>query len=784
MNPLSPFTYYWRHKRHAMMLVALIALGTLGLFVMVSMLDSLVGRLNSSYLSQVSYVAPLNGQNLETGLQAQIQAHPAVEKVIPVSSLSIRYPSLLGQDPLQIFGVTPEEAEILLLRAGLRISVGRMFAPRSNEIVISGSVARALNLSLGDEIDRTVDKKVYAQIASPLKVVGILEPEIVDPGVPAPVFGFISDEYLTSHEAYQKLVHGLLIVPQIGQLTEVNVFLESQIDPAYTEVETIDELRRIMSMALQALYVIFGLVNSLVAVIMALVVAAINRIALLQRIDELGVLNALGFSRGTLTRRMVAETAIITLMGWLVGLAISLGFLALLRDQFFYPRGISFNIWTPAPFLFVIPIPVAVIISAWLSIRKVFTRLDAVQIVERGELSDETGKAYKKVRRSTTRPLASRTFYQRHSRRAIGLVATMALMILGVAFPAFLMLTSLQALEPTAETYRGISEVFPVQGHSVEIGLAGQVRGQAEVEQVIPAIPLYMGMNVPPLTSTSVNIYAVREQDLPILMTRMGIFLAEGQLPRPRTNEMVIAQALATNRGLKVGDRIGGPEYKTELDTDGLPVEMVITGILGPDLPWVGFASYEFIASHEYTQDESEYLLVLSRPGQEAALQAWLEKNAETSLTRVRTYALEMKISQEAMTTLGLAFAVIESLIALVAAIALAALNYIFFNQRRTEFGILNALGRSRLWMIGRVFRETGSISLLAWLCGAAVCLLGLALAQAFIYAPIGLNANFANPIPWSFTLPIPLAVVLVSTATIARMLARLDPVAIVEMKA
>jgi len=40
--------------------------------------------------------------------------------------------------------------------------------------------------------------------------------------------------------------------------------------------------------------------------------------------------------------------------------------------------------------------------------------------------------------------------------------------------------------------------------------------------------------------------------------------------------------------------------------------------------------------------------------------------------------------------TIGVAFALLESLIALVAAVALAALNYIFFSQRREEFGILD----------------------------------------------------------------------------------------------
>jgi tellurite resistance protein TehA-like permease len=60
---------------------------------------------------------------------------------------------------------------------------------------------------------------------------------------------------------------------------------------------------------------------------------------------------------------------------------------------------------------------------------------------------------------------------------------------------------------------------------------------------------------------------------------------------------------------------------------------------------------------------------------------------------------------------------------------------------------------------------------------------LGLVLAQIFIYSPLGLKADFSNLLPWLFTLPVPIAVVVVSTGTIGRKLRKLDPVAIIERR-
>jgi hypothetical protein len=61
--------------------------------------------------------------------------------------------------------------------------------------------------------------------------------------------------------------------------------------------------------------------------------------------------------------------------------------------------------------------------------------------------------------------------------------------------------------------------------------------------------------------------------------------------------------------------------------------------------------------------------------------------------------------------------------------------------------------------------------------------MVGLICAQVSVYGPRGLSLDFLNPVPWLFTLPIPLVVVIAGTGTISRMLSRLDPVSIIERR-
>jgi ABC-type antimicrobial peptide transport system permease subunit len=128
-------------------------------------------------------------------------------------------------------------------------------------------------------------------------------------------------------------------------------------------------------------------------------------------------------------------------------------------------------------------------------------------------------------------------------------------------------------------------------------------------------------------------------------------------------------------------------------------------------------------------------------------------------------------------------FGIIEGVIAVVAAVALAILSYTFFIQRQDEFGVLHAIGHSRRWLVRRTARESASVVAVAWLLSVVLCGIGLICMQAAVFAPKGMTFNLFSPAPWVFTLPMPVAVVAVSAGLIARTLRKLDPVAIIERR-
>jgi ABC-type antimicrobial peptide transport system permease subunit len=783
MNPLAPTTYYRRHKAAALVQVAIIGLAAVAVFVLVSVLDAIPSRANVSYLTKLSRVIPV-GEALDPGIVSEIQTYPGVERVIPDSGLWISLPTLLGTESQRLLGVSMQDAQYLMQHCGVRLKEGRMFEPRRSEFVLSEEVARALNLKVGDAIARQIDRRYYETVADPLVLVGILEgdPE-VNKG-PSVRLALVSGEYMSSHELYAPRPTSLIVVAEPERKAAVDEFLETAIDTQYTDVETFAEIVRFARMGRALVYVVFGIVNSVVSVIVALVVGVINQIAVAKRLGELGLLHALGHHKVRVVRRMTVETAIVACIGTLVGLGLALLAASAIKSSLFYNLGMEMNLLNPGPFLLVLPMPAVVVAMSYRSIRRTFARLDAVSIVERGHLSTEGARDRRATVRSSVKPLSSLTFYLRHRQRGILLILSTALMVVATTLPVYLLSAMTSAIEPYFEHLQYLTEVSPIQS-KLDPGIVSQIRNHPAVAYTIPAVRLAMWMSVPPWGGTDVRIYGVNEGDLPVLLQSLGMQVQEGRLPRPRSNELVISAAIAANRGLHIGDVVGGETGRDDsLIVDGLPVEMVVTGILSPDRPWVGFASSEYLRSHEATSARTPRLLLVPREGRKQELDRWLEASLASNQMGIATYATEEQEYQEMTTSISLTFALLECMLAAVAAVALGTLNYVFVLQRKEEFGVLNAIGRSRRWLVSRLVGETSSVAGIGWVAGAAVCGIGLIGLQVLFYAPRGLNLSIFNLIPWLFTTPLPLSMVLASMVTVARTLSTLDPVSVVERRA
>lgn len=785
MNPRSAFTYLRRRKRHALLLMILIALATLAVCVMVRMLDFLFEQVEVSerHLGRVSEVRPLRG-TLDPAVVSQIRANPDVARVIPQRALYVGVP-LNTSGGLHVFGLLADDIPFLLETLGLRVKAGRLPRARTNEIALSEEIATVLDLQAGDLLGRSLDERYYEDMPTTMVLVGLLESEPTLDRKQRVRVGLVSYEYLNSHELYASRPSSLLVAPGEGRKEVVDRFLETSVALPNALVMTQRRLSEEMAEGMLLFRAMFGIVDIVFALVIALVVATINRLALIRRLEELGLLHAVGHSRGWLVRRLTLQAAAVAVVGWLLGLVLAWLLFAWLKVNVIGPC-LDLDLGRLTPVWFSAPIPFLMILIVSWSLTRTLGRLDAVAIIERGALAMEASRERRAVKHSLARPLSLSAFYRRHKRRGLVLMVTMALMILGVAFPALLFTPVASTNQVLYEHLRYVSVVSPRLGVSLDPAVVAQIKTHPALVEAIPTIRVGLMIDMPPLSQNTIDIYGVQQQDLGEILDLYGLQVEEGRLPEPRSNEIVVSRAIAMNRGLDVGDQVGRPVYEEDY---ALPTEMVVVGVLSrlPALPagdpWIGFAPYEYLSSHKTYASQSTGLILVPAGGRKAELDTWLEDQVASEKTAVSTYRAWQEDLREINRILLWTFGGIEGVVTLVASIALAVLGYVFFSQRRDEFGVLHAIGHSRRWLVRRTIVETTSVAAVAWLIGAIVCLAALVYMQAALLAPKGLTLNLFDPGAWLLTLPIPLAVIAVSAGLVVWMLSRLDPVSIIERR-
>jgi len=170
MNPLSPLTYYRRHKGQALLLLVLIGSLTLGVTTMVRLTDVVFDsmRFPFHYLTRMSRLMPSAGPDIDwqsrtstsgtvdTGIAAQIRAHPDVAAVLPENGLYVGVPMGMVV-PTPVLGVTEADLPAVMEACDLRLKEGRLIRSRTSEIVLSEEIVRALGLTIGDHVSYEIN---------------------------------------------------------------------------------------------------------------------------------------------------------------------------------------------------------------------------------------------------------------------------------------------------------------------------------------------------------------------------------------------------------------------------------------------------------------------------------------------------------------------------------------------------------------------------------------------------------------------------------------------------
>jgi ABC-type antimicrobial peptide transport system permease subunit len=156
-----------------------------------------------------------------------------------------------------------------------------------------------------------------------------------------------------------------------------------RLDPKKLNLLSYQNLVAELRDSLSSMFLIMGVVNGTVIFVISLMSGMLSNIYFTQRISEFAVLSAIGYRRSQLIGRIIAETALLTVIGWAMGAVVTVVFLSLFKTTVFEPRGLIIDPRDWYAYQWTIPIPFAITLFAVTTIAYRLMKLDPVTIIER-----------------------------------------------------------------------------------------------------------------------------------------------------------------------------------------------------------------------------------------------------------------------------------------------------------------------------------------------------------------------------------------------------------------
>jgi ABC-type lipoprotein release transport system permease subunit len=281
---------------------------------------------------------------------------------------------LAGNAQFDLYGVDQPGMTQLLTLYGDRIVSGRLPHQDASEIAVSEEIARARHVAVGSKLGNNLDE--LDRLPDAFTVVGIIQ---------GPTrLGVIPLDYMTQHYLFERRYQGLIVVPQAGHEQAVHDQLQRLVGNQAFRLFDWPYIKSKIDSLIANLDSINRFLILLVTLVLSLVVGLLNNLFFRQRMNEFGLLAAVGYSRWGLIRRVALESLGVTLAAWLVGIGIAVAVLSWFNAVFMVPHGLLMNVfdWNVLA-LHTLPIPLMVFLFGMGTVGWQLLRLDPISIIER-----------------------------------------------------------------------------------------------------------------------------------------------------------------------------------------------------------------------------------------------------------------------------------------------------------------------------------------------------------------------------------------------------------------
>lgn len=375
-RPLAAPLYLLRNSAKTAPLAAVITLAVLLVVGIVAMMDSIPYSIKViySYSKTALGISPRWDPTQTPKLKSIIEKECPVpiERLVVCRAAGGQVKSIVGKWPFVVLGLEQKDMHYYLARLRADKIVGRLPAPGKAEALVSEPVARNRGLKIGSDLLSPTDSDNYSPFH--VKVVGIAQ---------TTEWIMVTDvEYLREFQ-FPAINFLLVFAPTMEQQGQLDRWAEKRFKGMRAQIFAYHLLEKDTNDMFKILYKILDVVIGTLVLVITIMMGMLMNIYQSQRLVEFGLLQALGYTKRQLLRRVTIESLLVIIGGWVLGMIIAFGLLNVVKTTLMDPSAFSIDTLDKTAYLYTVPIPVAIFAAAVLTVWLRFRNFDPVGVVER-----------------------------------------------------------------------------------------------------------------------------------------------------------------------------------------------------------------------------------------------------------------------------------------------------------------------------------------------------------------------------------------------------------------
>lgn len=375
-TPLGASTYLFRNATKTLPLIGVIVLAVMLVAGIVSLINSIPLSIRTIYQYSRHYVgvtprgdAEMTQKNVEI---LKSESPVELDRMILLRGGEVEVKSIVGPWPFVILALKDEDMSYYLKQMKVEKLDGRVPKSDAPEALISEPVARNLGLKLGDILMSPENSEAYSP--QDVRIVGIAQT--------SEWLGLMGYEYHTLNH-FPPIDSVIAFAKNRDEQKQLDAWALKRFNGQRARVFAYSDLERQANSMFSILYQILNVVISMLVIVITVMMGMLINIFLGQRVQEFGLLQALGYPKSSILWRVISETSLVVAGGWALGLCAAYGTLNLVKQQLMEPRAFALDVLDRTAYLYTIPIPIAIFAVSVLAVVTKFNRYDPVGIVER-----------------------------------------------------------------------------------------------------------------------------------------------------------------------------------------------------------------------------------------------------------------------------------------------------------------------------------------------------------------------------------------------------------------